>query len=118
VTTGSVDPATGLANLAVPEELRRAAGRLLVALAPAQDLLLRAKHLFVAAIDGWSSPGACAEPIAAWTRAAFNTWFPRSAIAGDLRRCLQETDDGALDTGLGLHSVDVAAEEERDDARR
>jgi hypothetical protein len=57
MTTGSVDPAMGLANLAVPEELRRAAGRLLVALGPAWDLLLRAKHLSVAAIDGWGSPG-------------------------------------------------------------
>jgi hypothetical protein len=26
------------------------------------DLLIRAKYLFVGAIDGWSSPGACAEP--------------------------------------------------------
>jgi hypothetical protein len=102
--------------LAVPEELRRAAGRLLVALAPVQDLLHFAKHLFVAAIDGGDSPGA--EPIAAWTRAAFNPWFPRSAMAGGLRCFLQETHDGALDTGLGLHGVDVAAEQERDEARR
>jgi hypothetical protein len=56
MTTGSADPATGLANLAVPEELRRAAGRLLVALGPVWDLLLRAKHLSVAAIGG-GSPG-------------------------------------------------------------
>ena len=34
------------------EELRRAAGRLLVAGIPVRDLLLRAKHLFVAATVG------------------------------------------------------------------
>ena len=35
-----------------PGELRRAAGRLLVAPPPVRILLPRAKHLFVAAIDG------------------------------------------------------------------
>ena len=30
---------------------------LLVVFGRVQDLLLRAKHLFVAAIDGWGSPG-------------------------------------------------------------
>jgi hypothetical protein len=35
------------------------------------------------------------------------------------RRCfLQESRDGALDAGLDLHGVDVAAEQERDDGRR
>jgi len=33
----------------------------LVALPAVRVLLLRAKYLFVGAIDGWSSPGACAE---------------------------------------------------------
>jgi hypothetical protein len=43
-----------------------------------------------------------------------NGIFPKTGNA----RFLQETHDGALDTGLGLHGVDVAAEQERDDARR
>ena len=38
--TGNADPATGLAKLAAPGELRRAAGRLLVAGTPVRDLLL------------------------------------------------------------------------------
>jgi hypothetical protein len=33
----------------------------LVALPPVRDLLLLARHLFVAAIDGWGSPGTSAE---------------------------------------------------------
>jgi hypothetical protein len=37
---------------------------------------------------------------------------------GGLRCFLQESRDGALDAGLGLHGVDVAAEQERDDGRR
>jgi hypothetical protein len=37
---------------------------------------------------------------------------------GGLRCFLQETRDGALDTGRGLHGVDVATEQERDEARR
>ena len=40
----------GLRQLAAPEELRRAAGRLLVAGTLVRDLLLCAKHLFVAAM--------------------------------------------------------------------
>ena len=56
VKTGSADPATGLASWQ-RTKLRRAAGRLLVASAPVRDLLVRAKHLFVAAINGWGSPG-------------------------------------------------------------
>jgi hypothetical protein len=40
------------------EELRRRCRlRFFVVSARAWDLLLRAKHLFVAAIDGWGSPG-------------------------------------------------------------
>jgi hypothetical protein len=38
-----------------PEELRRAAGRLLVAGTRVRGLLLCAKHLFVAAILGWTA---------------------------------------------------------------
>jgi hypothetical protein len=49
VKTGSADPATGSRQLAARRKLRRAAGRSLVALGPVRDLLLRAKHLFVAA---------------------------------------------------------------------
>ena len=53
--TGTADPPTGSRQLAVPRKLRRAAGRLLVASAPVRDLLLRAKHLFDAAMVclGW-----------------------------------------------------------------
>ena len=54
--TGSADPATGPAKLAdAQRKLRRAAGGLLVALPPVRDLLLRVKHLFVAAMVclGW-----------------------------------------------------------------
>jgi hypothetical protein len=48
--TGSADPSTGPAKLAdAQRKLRRAAGGLLVALPPVRDLLLRVKHLFVAA---------------------------------------------------------------------
>ena len=36
--------------MAAPEELRRAAGRLLVAGTPVRDLLFSAKHLFLAAM--------------------------------------------------------------------
>jgi hypothetical protein len=43
---------------------------------------------------------------------------PSGCIGGGLQPFLQKTRDGALDTGLGLHGVDVAAEQERDDARR
>jgi hypothetical protein len=39
-------------------------------------------------------------------------------MAGGLRCFLQESRDGALDTRLGLHGMDVAGEQERDDARR
>ena len=52
------DPATGLAKLAALGELRRAAGRLLVAGTRVRGLLLRAKHLFVAAmVAGCGMPG-------------------------------------------------------------
>ena len=44
--------ASALANLAVPKELRPAAGRLLVALGPVRVLFICAKHLFVAARRG------------------------------------------------------------------
>ena len=48
--TGSAEtPQRGLRQLAAPEELRRAAGLLLVAGTSVRDLLLRAKYLFVAA---------------------------------------------------------------------
>ena len=55
---GSADPAKGLAKLAVPEALAALPGRarrFLVAIALVRDLLLRAKHLFVAAMVclGW-----------------------------------------------------------------
>ena len=46
----ALTPQRGLAKLTAPEELRCAAGPLLVAETPAWDLLLRAKHLFVAAM--------------------------------------------------------------------
>ena len=50
--TGNADPATGLAKLASARGMRRAAGRLLVAGTLVRDLLLRAKHLLVAATFG------------------------------------------------------------------
>ena len=37
--------------------MRRAAGRLLLARTPVLDLLIRAKHLFVAAMVAWVHPG-------------------------------------------------------------
>jgi hypothetical protein len=49
--SGSAEtPQRGLRQLAAPEELRRAAGRFVSRRNPVRDLLLRAKHLFVAAI--------------------------------------------------------------------
>ena len=48
----TLTPQRVLANWQRWEELRRAAGRLLVAGIPVRDLLLRAKHLFVAATVG------------------------------------------------------------------
>jgi hypothetical protein len=49
-STGSADPATGTPNWRRAEELRRAAGPLLVAGTPVQDLSFRAKYLFVEAM--------------------------------------------------------------------
>jgi hypothetical protein len=48
----ALTPQRGLRQLAAPGELRRAAGRLLVAGNPVRDLLLGAEHLFVAAPSG------------------------------------------------------------------
>ena len=60
-TTGNADPRNGSRQIGSRrEKLRRAAGRLLVAGIPVRDLLLRAKHLFVAATVG------CAGEIQPW----------------------------------------------------
>ena len=73
--------------------MRRAAGRLSVAGTPVRDLLLRAKHLFVAAVlAGWTA----SEP----PHFSRNGTPPRD----ENRRCIPSTENCAL----GVQELDSA----------
>jgi hypothetical protein len=104
--------------LAVPEKLRRAAGRLLVALAPVQDLFLCAKHLFVAAIVNWGASGLAPSRSLHGPVPPSILGFHGSQWRGAFGASSRKPATAALDTGLGLHGADVSVEQERDDARR